>query len=104
MTYPDVIHFPFCSGFEQQVFLGWTPFQCVHQVHGLSVKQTVHPHLKLLLLDTPLVVDAVLLQDQLQFKEEKRIKVTAIAVWRSRGYYYKSTGQTRKGYKGVAKF
>ena len=57
----------------------------VHQVHGLSVKQAEHPHLKLLLLDTPLAVDAVLLQDQLQFKEEKRIKVTAIAVWRSRG-------------------
>ena len=81
----DVIPFPFCSGFEQQVFLGWTPFQCVHQVHGLSVKQVAHPHLKLLLLDTPLVVGAVLLQDQLQFKEEKRIKVTDIAVRRSRG-------------------
>ena len=57
----------------------------VHKVHGLSVKQAAHPHLKLLLLDTPLVVDAVLLQDQLQFKEEKRIKVTTIALWRSRG-------------------
>ena len=71
----------------------------VHQVHGLSVKQAAHPHLKLLLLDTPLVVDAVLLQDQLQFKEEKRIKVTTIAVWRSRGLLLVRPGKgvTRKG-------
>ena len=70
----------------------------VHQVHGLSVKQATHPHLKLLLLDTPLVVDAVLLQDQLQFKEE-RIKVTAIAVWRSRGLLLVRPGKgvIRKG-------
>ena len=71
----------------------------VHQVHGLSVKQVAHPHPKLLLLDAPLVVDEVVLQDQLQFKEEKRIKVTTIAVWRSRGLLLVGPGKgvTRKG-------
>ena len=71
----------------------------VHQVHGLSVKHAAHPHPKLLLLDTPLVVDEALLQDQLQFKEENRIKVTAIAVWRSRVLLLVGPGKgvTRKG-------
>ena len=74
----------------------------VHQVHGL-MKQVAHPHLKLL-LDTSLVVGAVLLQDQLQ--EEKIIKVTTIAVWRSRGVITKVLVGPRKGVArkgGVAK-